>query len=87
MGFEPAGLGHLEVVGAIAGGRIGGLLGHRSAAGQVGKYPGGNVDANNALHGLFEGVKSTASHYQADYEHQVEPDEGPLRPATTRLVN
>ena len=87
MGFEPGGLGHLGIGGVISGGRPGGRPGNHRATGQVSEYPGGNVDANDALHGLFEGVQSAAGVHQADDEHQVEPDEEPLRPAATRLVN
>ena len=87
MGLE---LGNLRLLGigkTISDSRpVGRLDGHR-ATGQVGEYPGGNVNTNDALHGLFEGVQSAAGVHQADDEHQVEPDEEPLRPATTRLVN
>ena len=87
MGLELGSLGLLGIGEAISDGRPGGRLGGHRATGQIGKYPGGNVDANDALHGLFEGVQSTAGVHQADDEHQVEPDEEPLRPAATRLVN
>ena len=87
MGLEPGNLRLLGIGKTISDSRpVGRLDGHR-ATGQVGEYPGGNVNANDALHGLFEGVKSTAGHHQADHEHQVEADKEPLRPATTRLVN
>ena len=87
MGLELGSLGLLGIGETISDSRPGGRLGGHRATGQVGKYPGGNVDANDALHRLFEGVQSAASHYQADDEHQVEPDKEPLRPAATRLVN
>ena len=86
MGLELGGLGRLGIGEVISDGRPGARLGGHRATGQVGEYPSGDVDTDDALDRLFEGVESAAGHHQADHKHQVEPDEEPLRPAATRLV-
>ena len=87
MGFEPVGLNRLRKGKTIPGSRVDRCLRSLRAVRQVGKHSGGDVDPDDALYGLFEGVQSAAGHHQAGHKHQVEADEEPLRPAATRLVD